>query len=211
MKAHDVRQGAGFIACAYLLLALAGTTNSALAQERLRFRPESPAFLTATTEYDTLWRDYGRRIVCLLEAETGVSLRERVIDVIVLDGMSRSGLGARPMFLRASYPMSVKQGTLVHELAHRYLDALRLPPGSLRTHQQLDLLLLRVWPQLWGEAFVGSQVAAESQWTRKYRRSWEWALKLSATERDAHWRALLGSRRSDGEPRTPRWCTDTAR
>jgi hypothetical protein len=178
-----------------------GASSATSAQEHLAFRAQSPQYADAARHYERIWREDGARIACLLEAETGLVLAQREIDVIVFEGVSHSGSGTRPMRLRASYQPAVKRGMLVHELAHRYLDALRLPRGSLSVHQQLDLLLLRVWPRLWGEAFIAPQVRAESQWTRDYRHAWEWALRLSVEQRDEQWRALLASRRAPAEAR----------
>jgi hypothetical protein len=121
----------------------------------------------------------------------------------VHEAASHSGSARAPMRLRASYAPAVKRGTLVHELGHRYLAALALPRSELSEHQKLDLLLVPVWTQLWGDAFVARQIAVESAWSNEYRRSWQWWSALQPDERGTRWRALLASSRArDAAPRS---------
>jgi len=169
--------------------ALSGLCLPAVALE-LTFRPGSPEFADAALEYERIWAQDAVRIIAILQSESSVSLPETHIEVLVVEEQSNSGGPGRPMRLRASYPEPVKRGTLVHELAHRYLDQLPRRKSSLSTHQRLNLLLLPVWESLWGAEFVAGQVAVESRWSAEYRRSWEWAMSLSPEERVSEWAAL---------------------
>jgi len=85
----------------------------------LSFESEDSRFDEAADEYRNIWSVHGSRIEKLLEDTTGVSLGAERITVVVFKGISSSGVKGEAMRLRASYPSSVKRGTLVHELSHR--------------------------------------------------------------------------------------------
>ena len=158
----------------------------------LTFVAGAPEQQEALLEYEHIWLQDGARIVEALELGSGIALPETKIQVLVVEAQSNSGGGRSPMRLRASYPEAVKRGTLVHELAHRYLVQLRNHNRALSTHQKLNLLLLPVWESLWGPEFVAAQVAVESTWSEDYRRSWEWAMSLSFEARAAEWEKVRG-------------------
>ena len=170
-------------------------TLAAGADLQLSFRGLSENDALAVREYERIWREDGARIVAALERRTGVSLPQDRVRVIVHEASSRSGGGRSPMHLRASYDFEVKRGTLVHELAHRYLDELRLSRDDLSIHQQLNLILIPVWRDLWGESFLAPQVRVESRWSADYRHAWNWALSLSEQERATMWETLQNAAR----------------
>lgn len=156
----------------------------------LRFRPVEARHAAAAAHYEAIWREHGARIVAALERETCREL-PAAVAVDVLEAVSYSGDDRHPMRLRASYPHDLKRGTLVHELAHRVVDG---RAAGLSSHQALDLLLLRVLPELYGEDFIGPQIAAESRWSRDYASAWTWALGRTPAERERHWRRLSACR-----------------
>jgi predicted metal-dependent peptidase len=111
------------------------------------------------------------------------------------------------MRLRASYPPDVKKGTLVHELLHRMLSRVK-PTSEIDEHRKLFLVLYDIWVVLHGKDFADQNVAVESR--RKglydYESAWKWALRMSAEERAAKFKALRArpakadfARGTDGE------------
>jgi hypothetical protein len=157
----------------------------------LSFRAGAPEFQDAALVYEQIWQKDGGRIIAAFESESGITLPETRIEVVVLEAPSHSGGRGRPMRLRASYPEPVKRGTLVHELGHRYLVQLPRGDGTLSTHQKLNLLLLPVWESLWGADFVANQVAVESSWSDGYQRAWAWAMALSPEARADEWSSII--------------------
>lgn len=157
-----------------------------LAGAELQFRPAAPEYAGAAAEYEAIWREHGARIVAALERETCRRL-PAAVQVDVLEAISYSGDARRPMRLRASYPFDLKRGALVHELAHRVVDG---ADAGLASHQALDLVLLRVLPELYGADFLSPQIAAESRWSREYADAWTWALGLAPAEREHAWRRV---------------------
>ena len=150
----------------------------------LEFKAVDAAYAKDASDYSNIWRESGSLIVSELEGATGASLDEQRIEVIVFEGMSRSGGASEPMKLRASYAADVKRATLVHELGHRYLDAAGIEPGCVaEVHDVLSLVLFGVWANLWGEKFALEQAAVESERSERYRQSWAKVLPLSAQER----------------------------
>lgn len=97
------------------------------------------------------------------------------------------------MRLRASYPYSVKQGTLIHELGHRLISPLHNRVEDLDEHQHLNLFLHDVWIKLYGKEFADEMVAVESK--RKglydYEGAWKWSLNLSAEEKSSIWQKFI--------------------
>lgn len=157
----------------------------------LEFVAASADYRTAADEYREIWSEDGDRIVRGLNEETGLTLGESRIRVIVHEGISRSGLGDRPMRLRASYPTETKRATLVHELGHRYLVVLDSDTRYSDVHYPLSLLLHRVWSDLWGEAFAQEQAQVETERSSRYRRAWDWTLSMPEKERTAKWQEFI--------------------
>jgi hypothetical protein len=125
-----------------------------------------------------------------MERATGLRFEPDPIEVTVYEGVSYSGGGARPMFLRASYPEPTKRGTLVHELAHRLASGL---PFKGDHHELIFLFLYDVWLELWGQPFADEQVKIESR--RKgivdYEDIWMKTLALSAAERARRFQEIV--------------------
>ena len=144
----------------------------------------------AADDYQRIWAEEGARIVEALESRSGVSLAESRLRVQVIEAASYSGDTQRPMRLRASYSEDLKHGTLVHELGHRYLQAMSLAHSPLSEHQKLNLLVLPVWRALWGSEFAEAQIRAESRWSADYARAWRWARALSEEEFSTAWDQL---------------------
>ena len=90
-----------------------------------------------------------------MERGSGLTFLENHVNAVVFEGVSQSGAGDRPMYLRASYPADVKKATLVHEHGHRLIAQLRIRPTDLDEHRVLFLFLYDVWESLWGVAGPG--------------------------------------------------------
>ena len=157
-----------------LALAFVGTEARSV---ELAFRPLDSRFDAAAQEYVAIWQSDGARIVAALDTASGVTLPPHRIDVVVYEGMSRSGRTGESMYLRASNPRDTKRAVLVHELAHRYVAALELDPRCFDdVHDVIAPLLIDVWTELWGEAFLTAQATVESGYSERYRRAWGVAL-----------------------------------
>jgi hypothetical protein len=182
-------------------VAIAGLAGGCLAaaaagaQPIVDFVPASPAYEYAAREYREIWREYGAKIVAALEARTCLRFAEARVTAVVSDEGSDSGGPEHSMSLRAGYPVSVKQSTLVHELGHRHLWQLAERLDGVDGHRTLYLILDAVWADVWGEAFAGYRVQGESAWSANYdyAAAWRWARALSPAERAALWNRLLAA------------------
>lgn len=175
-----------------LVLAAASLAASAArAQVDVYFIPASRAELYAANTYRSIWADYGERIVAALEARTCMPFSEPVVWAQVAEAVSNSGGPEHPMRLRASYDREVKAATLVHELGHRHLWQLSSRLGGIDSHMTLDLILDRVWSDVWGESFAQRRIEGESAWDDDYENAWSWAQSLSVDRRTALWNRLL--------------------
>ena len=168
------------------------------------FSPESARFNEAVKQYQAIWDAEGERIVETMERISGLEFTTTEIQAIVFEGVSNSGSADSPMKLRASYPADVKKATLVHELGHRLAFRLRFYFGTqkeLDAHRVLYLYLYDAWVSLYGQSFADQQVAVEKgrtmpaafRWLRgyDYKSAWDWALRLSATERSSKLREVI--------------------
>jgi hypothetical protein len=177
-----------FLAALALLLCSASGASATT----LEFSPQRKEYQAAAQEYAAIWAADGARIVSLLAQATRVTLPAGNIEVIVFEDVSHSGRPGGPMYLRASYPYAVKQATVVHELAHRYVDRLDLKnPCFGDVHELLSLVLSDVWGKLWGSRFVAEQSAVEAARSERYRRAWAGVLDMTPDARGQRLQALL--------------------
>jgi hypothetical protein len=162
---------------------------------KLNFSPESERFAEATKQYQGIWNAEGSKMIEAMERVTGLRFLETEIAVIVFEGASSSGFGAKPMKLRASYPEEVKKATLIHELGHRLNGQLKNRPKEIDEHRILFLYLYDVWTKLYGRDFADRMVEVEKR--RKglydYEAAWNWALSLSEEERAARFKEIVKS------------------
>ena len=107
----------------------------------------------------SIWEADGARIVEAMERLTGLEFETGPVNVIVYEGTSFSGYQDVPMRMRASYPRSTKQATLVHELAHRLIS--ELVPGTFEP-SIIFLFVYDAWVELWGSEFANHEVEVES-------------------------------------------------
>ena len=144
-----------------------------------------PDVCGARDAYRRAWVAEGSAILEAMERGTGLTFLETHVNAVVYEGVSSSGAGDTPMYLRASYPADVKKATLVHEHGHRLIAQLRIRPADLDEHRVLDLFLYDVWESLWGRDFADQQVTIESGRTGlyDYKAAWNWALSISKAER----------------------------
>ena len=177
-----------------LAIVMLASMSLAFAQRpglRINFSPESEKFTQATTEYQTIWKGEGERIVEAMEKVSRVKFTENDIPAIVFEGPSRSGWGSDPMMLRASYPPDVKKATLIHELGHRLLG--NIPKTKeVDEHRVLFLVLYDIWESLYGKVFADRMVEVEKgrKGIYDYESAWNWALSLTKEERAAQFKAL---------------------
>lgn len=151
----------------------------------MTFIPQDRTFAEAAEAYRRIWIAEGSTIVDAMERGTGLTFLETQVNAVIFEGISRSGVGDSPMYLRASYPADVKKATLVHEHGHRLIAQLRTRPADLDEHRVLDLFLYDVWESLWGRQSADQQVKFESglRGLYDYEAAWKWALSLSKAER----------------------------
>lgn len=178
---------------AALVGAWAAASAAAAQQPHVDFVPSSPAYGYAAREYRAIWDEYGERIVAALEARTCLRFPEADVSAVVGDEGSHSGGPEHAMGLRASYPRSVKQSTLVHELGHRHLWQLAERLDGVDGHRTLYLILDLVWTDVWGKGFADYRVQGESGWRGDYdyAAAWSWARALAPAERARLWNELL--------------------
>lgn len=158
---------------------------SARADVELEFIPGTAAYGYAARAYESIWNEYGARIIEALEARTCMPFSEERVAAVVEDATSHSGGPNHPMRLRATYPQALKQSTLVHELGHRHMWQLAERMGYLDGHKTLYLVLDRVWADVWGEEFAAAQIESESTWIAEYdyASAWRWVRSLAPAER----------------------------
>jgi hypothetical protein len=150
-------------------------------------------FDAAAEEYRRIWAGEGERIIQAMESVTTLQFPDRNIKAEIFEGVSRSGLGKRPMKLRASYPAEVKKGTLVHELGHRMNSQLRKRPKDLDEHRLLFLFLYDLWESLYGKEFADKEVAWERtlKGVYDYDAAWTWALAMSKERRQSRFHDIV--------------------
>ena len=163
----------------------------------MTFTPQDQTFADAAEVYRRLWVDEGSKIIEAMELGTGLRYFEKHVNAVIFEGTSSSGIGDRPMYLRASYPTEVKLSVLVHEHGHRLIAQLTVRPPELDEHHVLFLFLYDVWTSLWGKDFADRQVAIESDRRRlyDYETAWKWALSLSKDQRASRFMAIVNANR----------------
>ena len=163
----------------------------------MTFTPQDQAFAEAAAAYRRVWVAEGSTIVDAMERGTGLTFLETHVNAVIFEGVSHSGVGDGPMYLRASYPAEVKKATLVHEHGHRLIAQLRTRPADLDEHRVLDLFLYDVWESLWGGDLADQQVKFESglRGLYDYESAWKWALSLSRAERASRFADIVKANR----------------
>jgi hypothetical protein len=178
------------------------TAAVASAQEprvAITFAPQNrnPQFQTASDEYRGIWAAEGNRIIAAMERISKLEFPEKKLKAEIYEGTSSSGRGGQPMRLRASYPATVKEGTLVHELGHRMNAQLRKRPLDLDEHRLLFLYLYDLWENLYGKEFADRELAWEKTLKGRYDydAAWTWALAMTRDERQAKLGEILRANR----------------
>jgi hypothetical protein len=163
----------------------------------MTFTPQDQTFADAAEAYRRVWNAEGSTIVDAMERGTGLTFLETHVNAVIFEGVSKSGVGDSPMYLRASYPADVKKATLVHEHGHRLIAQLRTRPADLDEHRVLDLFLYDVWESLWGRDLADQQVKFESglRGLYDYETAWKWALSLSKAERASRFADIVKANR----------------
>ncbi len=177
-----------------LIVSLTAFAFRQSSEVKINFSPESEKYAEATKEYQAIWSSESRRIVEGMEKVSGVKFSEHEIQAVIFEGVSSSGFGDTPMKLRASYPLEVKKGTLIHELGHRLLA--RIPKTKeIDEHRVLFLVLYDIWDSLYGKEFADRMVEVEKKrrGLYDYESAWQWALALSKEERAIKFKALRES------------------
>jgi hypothetical protein len=143
----------------------------------MTFTPQDQTCAEAAEAYRRLWADEGSKIIDAMERGTGLTFLEKHVKAVIFEGPSRSGVGDRPMYLRASYTADVKKAALVHEHGHRLIAQLR--------------------ESLWGKDFADAQVKIESGRTGlyDYETAWKWARSISKDERASRFADIVKTNR----------------
>jgi hypothetical protein len=179
-------------------LAAAPQPKAPQTRVELRFVPASDDFAAAVRDYEQIWAADGARIVAAMEQVSGLSFvyehfADTSITATVLEKPSSSGFRDRSgMELRASYPPDTKRATLIHELGHRLMAGLYRRDEE--EHGALFLWVYDVWVALYGKIFADEQVVVERRRRGPYTQAWDEAMRLTAEERAARWRAILADR-----------------
>ncbi len=134
------------------------------------------------SEYEDIWRRDGKRIVREIEKVSGLEFKENKINAIVYE----SSLPSRsiPLSLKASIPLDIKPGLLVHELCHRLLSGNRVRVKAkeykdlpLEIHKVLNLILYDAVLNLYGKDVTNKLIKWESSSrTGIYKKAWNWVL-----------------------------------
>jgi hypothetical protein len=163
----------------------------------MTFTPQDQTFTEAAEAYRRIWATEGTTMVDALERGTGLTFLETHVNAVIFEGVSRSGVGDSPMYLRASYSPDVKKATLVHEHGHRLIAQLRTRPSDLDEHRVLNLFLYDVLESLWGRDLADRQVEFESglRGLYDYETAWKWALSLSKAERASRFADIVRANR----------------
>jgi hypothetical protein len=163
----------------------------------MTFIAQDRTFTEAAQTYQRLWISDGTPIADAMAQVSGLTFQETHVRAVIFEGVSRSGMGSTPMYLRASYPDDVKKATLVHEHGHRLIAQLRNRPGDLDEHRVLFLFLYDVWESLWGSSVADELVRIESGRTGlyDYASAWRWALSLTREQRASRLVDILRSNR----------------
>ena len=177
--------------CVGLLVLLAALPS--LAQRvKINFTPESDDFAAATKEYQFLWQAEGDRMIAAMEKVSGLKFKETEFGAIVFEGVSRSGRpGGAPMKMRASYSPDTKKATLIHEIGHRHISQLTKRPDGIDEHSVLFLILYDIWVELYGKKFADEQVEVEKKRRGPYPAAWEYALKMTKSERENKFKEIV--------------------
>lgn len=154
---------------------------------KINFYPDSDKedLIKAANEYSQIWQELGSRIVEAYKRVTGLYFVEKEINAIIFEKPSFS----HPLTLRASYPLDIKKGTLIHELGHRLLAGNNAEINttkidvSLKIHKQLFLILFDVWKELFGLEFAKTMVAEERKRGEIYDNAWNWAQTFDKEKR----------------------------
>jgi hypothetical protein len=185
-----------------ILLAMGVTAPVGFPQDTrviVTFVPQnkSPRFEAAADEYRSIWAAEGSRIIAGMEQISKLIFPDRTVKAEIYEGVSSSGRGGEPMRLRASYPASVKKGTLVHEFGHRMNSQLKKRPRDLDEHRLLFLYLYDLWENLYGKEFADKEVAWERtlRGVYDYDAAWNWALAMTRDERSARFGEVLRANR----------------
>ena len=133
-------------------------------------------------EYKDIWSKDGERIVKVIEKVSGLGFKENEINAIVYE----SSLPSRsfPLSLKASIPLNIKPGLLVHELCHRLLSGNRVrikakeyKDLSLEIHKVLNLILYDSMINLYGADKTKKLIKWESSSRSEiYKQAWNWLL-----------------------------------
>jgi hypothetical protein len=158
----------------------------------IKFTPEADKFAAAVTEYQTLWKAEGDKIIAALEKVSGLQFKETEFEAIVFEGVSRSGRpGGSPMKMRASYPPDTKKATLIHEIGHRHISQIEKRPDDIDEHSVLFLILYDIWVDLYGKKFADAQVEIERSRRGPYPAAWDWALAMTRKDRERKFKEIV--------------------
>jgi len=133
---------------------------------------EKSELVKALNEYENLWNKDGEKIMEAFEEVGGGKFLVKNIQVVVYEGISKSGYRDKPMMLRASYSIEQKRSMFIHELGHRFIESKTIPKG-VDVHEILNPIIYKVWVKAYGEEFAKKAVEFECSLNPRYASAWK--------------------------------------
>ena len=161
---------------------------------KIKFRPgwDKKELILETEKWQALWDREGKRITNVIQEVSGLEFKEKSINAIIYERVSRS----HPLSLNAYFPEEYRKGLLVHELCHRLLYGNNIHhDDSFEQHKQINLILYDVWEQLYGNEFAEEMVNREMNHPKapiyKWKEAWEYVLKTDKKIRKKKFSQLI--------------------
>lgn len=145
-------------------------------------------------EYEALWLAYGEKIQQAFKTITGLSFREEIIEAIVGDYKSNfAGHSlSEPMLFRFS--VRHKLGTILHELAHRFLLEYQFQYTGIveNDHELIDLFLYDIIQEAFGEGAAKERLNYELTFPEtEIPQAWDKIMKYSKLKRQELWKSVV--------------------
>lgn len=145
-------------------------------------------------EYESLWLTYGAKIQKAYKAISGLSFKEEIIEAIVGDYQSNFAgrFLSEPMLFRFS--VRHKLGTILHELAHRFLLEYQFQYIGIveNDHEIIDLFLYDIIQEAFGEDAANERLNYELTFPEtEIPQAWEKIIKYAKPKRQELWKSVV--------------------
>jgi len=151
-------------------------------------------YVLSKLEYEALWQIYGHKIQCSFKKITTLPFKEDSINSIV--GNYESNFAGKdlkdPMLFRFS--VRHKLGTILHELAHRFLLEYQFQHVNIlkNDHELIDLFLYDAIQESFGKSAARERVTYECTFPEpEIPDAWNKILKYSKLKRQELWKNVL--------------------